>query len=117
MKPSSHIDSKAVSALRTIGEVAEQLNVPQHVLRFWEGKFNQIVPEKHRGRRYYRPQDISVLQQIKGLLYDDKYTIKGVQEFLNSQHTKQNIEKKEIQRVLKTLRTSRNLLKEVLNGA
>lgn len=84
--PSQHV-GKSASALRTIGEVAEQLDVPQHVLRFWEGKFSQISPKKHRGRRYYRPDDIAVLQQIKELLYNQGYTVKGVQNLLSNQDT------------------------------
>ncbi|NQU58176.1 MAG: MerR family transcriptional regulator [Rhodospirillales bacterium] len=73
--------TKSSSAFRTISEVAEQLDLPQHVLRFWETKFNTIKPMKRGGgRRYYRPQDIDVLRRIRGLLYDDGYTIKGVQK-------------------------------------
>lgn len=79
---------KSPSALRTIGEVTEQLGVPQHVLRFWESKFSQLSPEKHRGRRYYRQEDIATLEQIKRLLYSEGYTIKGVQNFLGSKSIK-----------------------------
>lgn len=69
---------KSPSALRTISEVADIIDVPQHVLRFWETKFSQITPLKRNGgRRFYRPQDIEVLQQIKHLLYKQGYTIKG----------------------------------------
>jgi DNA-binding transcriptional MerR regulator len=75
--------SKSASAFRTISEVATELNLPQHVLRFWETKFNQIHPLKRGGgRRYYRPEDIDLLRQIRGLLYDNGYTIKGVQKLL-----------------------------------
>lgn len=75
--------AKASSAFRTIGEVATQLNVPPHVLRFWESKFTQVRPHKRRGgHRYYRPQDIECLQEIKHLLYDRGLTIKGAQKFL-----------------------------------
>ena len=87
MSSVQHTD-KSPSALRTIGEVAEQLDVPQHVLRFWESKFQQIMPEKHRGRRYYRQDDVATLQQIKVLLYQEGYTIKGVQNFLNQKSSK-----------------------------
>lgn len=76
---------KAASAFRTIGEAAEELDVPQHVLRFWEKRFNQLEPVKRRGRRYYRPEDITLLQQIKALLYKEGYTIKGVQKYLLSE--------------------------------
>jgi len=73
--------AKSSSAFRTISEVAEELDLPQHVLRFWETKFNTIKPMKRGGgRRYYRPQDIDVLRRIRTLLYDDGYTIKGVQK-------------------------------------
>ncbi len=75
--------SKSASAFRTISEVAKELDLPQHVLRFWETKFNQIRPLKRGGgRRYYRPEDIKLLKQIRGLLYDNGYTIKGVQKLL-----------------------------------
>ena len=75
--------SKSAQAFRTISEVATELDLPQHVLRFWETKFNAIKPMKRGGgRRYYRPDDIVILQRIRGLLYDDGYTIKGVQKLL-----------------------------------
>jgi DNA-binding transcriptional MerR regulator len=74
---------KSAGAFRTISEVAGDLDVPQHVLRFWETKFSQVRPLKRGGgRRYYRPEDIALLRQIKSLLYDDGYTIKGVQKLL-----------------------------------
>ena len=76
---------KAQSAFRTISEVSEDLDIPQHVLRFWETKFSQVKPTKRAGgRRYYRPQDIELLRQIKRLLHDDGLTIKGVQKVLKS---------------------------------
>ncbi len=74
---------KAPEAFRTISEVAEELDVPKHVLRFWEGKFTQLKPMKRGGgRRYYRPEDVALLRGIRVLLYDDGYTIKGVQKIL-----------------------------------
>lgn len=74
---------KSEAAFRTISEVAEELDVPQHVLRFWETKFNQIRPMKRGGgRRYYRPEDVALLRRIRGLLYEDGFTIKGVQKLL-----------------------------------
>jgi DNA-binding transcriptional MerR regulator len=74
---------KSASAFRTISEVAEDLDVPSHVLRFWETKFNQIRPLKRGGgRRYYRPEDVELLRRIRQLLYRDGYTIKGVQRLL-----------------------------------
>ena len=74
---------KAPNAFRTISEVADELHIPQHVLRFWEGRFPQIKPLKRGGgRRYYRPDDILLLRRISGLLYIQGYTIKGVQRLL-----------------------------------
>ena len=74
---------KAPSAFRTISEVADDLHIPQHVLRFWETKFNQVKPLKRGGgRRYYRPDDITLLRRISHLLYTQGYTIKGVQRLL-----------------------------------
>jgi DNA-binding transcriptional MerR regulator len=74
---------KSAQAFRTISEVATELDVPQHVLRFWESKFSQVRPLKRGGgRRYYRPEDIDLLRRIRALLYDDGYTIKGVQRLL-----------------------------------
>ncbi len=74
---------KAPNAFRTISEVADDLHIPQHVLRFWETKFAQIKPLKRGGgRRYYRPDDIGLLKRISDLLYIQGYTIKGVQRLL-----------------------------------
>lgn len=74
---------KSAGAFRTISEVADELDLPQHVLRFWETKFPQIKPMKRGGgRRYYRPEDIVLLNRIRRWLYDDGYTIKGVQKLL-----------------------------------
>lgn len=74
---------KSDAAFRTISEVAAELNVPQHVLRFWETKFSQVRPLKRGGgRRYYRPEDVVLLKRIRGLLYTDGMTIKGVQKLL-----------------------------------
>ena len=78
-------EGKSEQAFRTISEVAEELDLPQHVLRFWETKFHQISPMKRGGgRRYYRPEDVVLLGRIKGLLHHDGYTIKGVQKLLNA---------------------------------
>src|SRR6185369_17338128 len=74
---------KAAGAFRTISEVATDLDVPQHVLRFWETRFAQIRPLKRAGgRRYYRPEDVELLRRIRQLLYNNGYTIKGVQRLL-----------------------------------
>ena len=75
---------KAPSALRTISEASDMLEVPQHVLRFWETKFHHIKPLKRNGgRRFYRPQDLEILQQIKHLLYSQGYTIKGAKKAID----------------------------------
>ena len=80
---------KAPDAFRTISEVAEDLNVPQHVLRFWESRFQQIRPMKRAGgRRYYRPDDVELLRGIRHLLYGEGYTIRGVQRILREQGQK-----------------------------
>src|SRR5690349_16705668 len=78
-----HRPKKAPTAFRTISEVADELHIPQHVLRFWETKFSQVKPLKRGGgRRYYRPDDIALLRRISDLLYIQGYTIKGVQRLL-----------------------------------
>jgi DNA-binding transcriptional MerR regulator len=78
--------SKTEDAFRTISEVAAELDVEKHVLRFWEGKFPQIRPMKRGGgRRYYRPEDLALLRGINRLLHDEGYTIKGVQKILREQ--------------------------------
>ncbi|MEZ5853984.1 MAG: MerR family transcriptional regulator [Hyphomicrobiaceae bacterium] len=78
--------TKAADAFRTISEVADDLGIQKHVLRFWEVKFNQIRPMKRGGgRRYYRPEDMELLRGIRQLLHKDGYTIKGVQKILREQ--------------------------------
>jgi DNA-binding transcriptional MerR regulator len=80
---------KAPDAFRTISEVADELDVPQHVLRFWESRFPQIRPMKRAGgRRYYRPDDVDLLRGIRHLLYGEGYTIRGVQRILREQGAK-----------------------------
>ncbi|MBB5754775.1 DNA-binding transcriptional MerR regulator [Prosthecomicrobium pneumaticum] len=84
--------SKGPDAFRTISEVAEELDLPQHVLRFWETRFSQIRPMKRGGgRRYYRPDDVELLKGIRHLLYGEGYTIKGVQRILKEQGARQVI--------------------------
>jgi len=74
---------KSPEAFRTISEVSSELDVPQHVLRFWESRFTQIKPVKRAGgRRYYRPEDVDLLRGIRTLLYSEGFTIKGVQKVL-----------------------------------
>ncbi|WP_315833277.1 MerR family transcriptional regulator [Bradyrhizobium prioriisuperbiae] len=80
---------KAPDAFRTISEVADELDIPQHVLRFWETRFTQIKPMKRSGgRRYYRPDDVDLLRGIRRLLYGEGYTIRGVQRILREQGIK-----------------------------
>jgi DNA-binding transcriptional MerR regulator len=77
---------KAPDAFRTISEVADEIDVPQHVLRFWESRFAQIRPMKRGGgRRYYRPDDIDLLRGVRHLLYGEGYTIRGVQRILRDE--------------------------------
>ena len=80
---------KSAAAFRTISEVAKELDLPQHVLRFWETKFQVIKPMKRGGgRRYYRPEDVDLLRRIRSLLYVEGYTIKGVQKLLRGNGSK-----------------------------
>src|SRR5579863_2743490 len=77
---------KSAEAFRTISEVAQELDLPQHVLRFWESRFAQIRPLKRGGgRRYYRPEDIDLLRGVRHLLYGEGYTIRGVQRILREE--------------------------------
>ncbi len=86
---SSSRTRKSEAAFRTISEVAAELNVPQHVLRFWESKFSQVRPLKRGGgRRYYRPEDVVLLKRIRNLLYNDGLTIKGVQKLFRDHGVK-----------------------------
>ncbi len=81
--PPPAVRGKSADAFRTISEVATELEVPQHVLRFWESKFPQVRPLKRAGgRRYYRPDDVALLRRIRQCLYEQGYTIKGVQKLL-----------------------------------
>ena len=80
------MDHKAPDAFRSISEVADELDLPQHVLRFWESRFRDIKPMKRGGgRRYYRPDDVDLLRGIRHLLYGEGYTIRGVQRILREQ--------------------------------
>jgi DNA-binding transcriptional MerR regulator len=83
-------DDKGPGAYRTISEVANELGVPQHVLRFWESRFAQLRPMKRGGgRRYYRPEDVDLLRKIRGWLYEEGLTVKGVQRRLRGRGAKQ----------------------------
>ena len=91
--------NKSKSAFRTIAEVASELGVATHVLRFWETKFNQIKPMKASGgRRYYRPDDVEILKLIKNLLYNNRYTIEGAQNLIKHRGLKDLLGSEEIQK-------------------
>ncbi len=81
--------NKSPTAFRTIAEVAQELDLPQHVLRFWETKFPQVKPLKRGGgRRYYRPEDLALLRRIRELLHEQGYTIRGAQKLLRQRSAK-----------------------------
>lgn len=82
--------TKSNKALKTIGEISQELDIQQHVIRFWETKFPQITPQKIKNRRYYNPENLEIIAQIKDLLYTKGYTIKGVQAYLKPQKTPSN---------------------------
>lgn len=91
--------NKSKSAFKTIAEVAEELGVATHVLRFWETKFSQIKPMKATGgRRYYRPDDVEVLKLIQTLLYQKRYTIEGAQQLIKEKGLKNLLGDEEIQK-------------------
>ena len=91
--------NKSKSAFKTIAEVAEELGVATHVLRFWETKFSQIKPMKTSGgRRYYRPDDVEIVKLIKNLLYNNRYTIEGAQQLIKTRGLKALLGDEEIQK-------------------
>lgn len=131
-------NGKSRSAYRTISEVSNEIDVPAHVLRFWETKFLQIKPLKRGGgRRYYRPEDVTLLKTIRQFLYSDGYTIKGVQRLLkdgliktasNQMDTERNLvpeapkiekgsfttrNKTEIKQIMEELKALKRLLSEL----
>lgn len=121
--PQNRQGEKSAAAFRTISEVSAELEVPQHVLRFWESKFSPVRPLKRGGgRRYYRPEDIDLLRRIRNLLYNDGYTIKGVQRLLREGHgkldqveprsTSVSIERAELESILSELTKLRDLLRK-----
>ena len=81
-RPVTRARRSAQRTLHTISDVSVELDVAQHVVRFWESKFPQVRPFKRGGRRYYRPEDLDLLRQIRSLLYEEGYTIKGAQKLL-----------------------------------
>ena len=98
---------KSPQAFRTISEVSSEIDIPAHVLRFWETKFPNINPLKRSGnRRYYRPEDVKLIIKIKTLLYDNGYTVKGVQKLLKENDNKNNekdIIKEKLSSILKDI--------------
>ena len=98
---------KSPQAFRTISEVSNEVNIPAHVLRFWETKFPNINPLKRSGnRRYYRPEDVKLIIKIKTLLYDNGYTVKGVQKLLkenDNKNNEKNIVKEKLSSILKDI--------------
>lgn len=91
--------NKSKSAFKTIAEVADELGVATHVLRFWETKFSQIKPMKATGgRRYYRPDDVEVIKLIKTLLYGNRFTIEGAQQYIKAKGLKNLLGSEEIQK-------------------
>ena len=98
MLANAAVRNKSPEAFRTISEVAIELDVPQHVLRFWESKFAQIKPLKRGGgRRYYRPEDVTLLGHIRDLLYRDGYTIRGVQKLLREPGARNRLDAGEVE--------------------
>ena len=110
---------KSIKKFKTIAQVAENLKLPQHVLRFWENRFKQLKPLKLSGnRRYYREIDIELIGYIKNLLYEDCISIKGVQKIFGNQSINQILKSKNpILRKKNVLSDNKNLKKENLNNA
>ena len=105
---------KSPQAFRTISEVSSEVNIPAHVLRFWETKFPNINPLKRSGnRRYYRPEDVKLIIKIKTLLYDNKYTVKGVQKLLKENNNKNNEKNKIKEKLSSILKDIDNIIKKL----
>jgi len=105
---------KSPQAFRTISEVSNEVNIPAHVLRFWETKFPNINPLKRSGnRRYYRPEDIKLIIKIKTLLYDNGYTVKGVQKLLKENDNKNNENNNIKEKLLSILKDIDNIIKKL----
>ena len=105
---------KSPQAFRTISEVSNEVNIPAHVLRFWETKFPNINPLKRSGnRRYYRPEDVKLIIKIKTLLYDNGYTVKGVQKILKENDNKNNEKNNIKEKLLSILKDIDNIIKKL----
>ena len=115
---------KEDQALKTIGEVSENLGLPQHVIRFWEKKFSHIKPiKKEKGRRYYSINQINILKEIKFLLYEKQYSIKGAQKLILEEQKRkrtnnQNFDKLEYDDLISDIKEIRNEIEKIMiNGA
>ena len=105
---------KSPQAFRTISEVSNEVNIPAHVLRFWETKFPNINPLKRSGnRRYYRPEDVKLIIRIKTLLYDNGYTVKGVQKLLKENDNKNNEKNNNKEKLSSILKDIDNIIKKL----
>ena len=105
---------KSPQAFRTISEVSNEVNIPAHVLRFWETKFPNINPLKRSGnRRYYRPEDVKLIIKIKTLLYDNGYTVKGVQKLLKENDNKNNENNNIKEKLSSILKDIDNIIKKL----
>ena len=105
---------KSPQAFRTISEVSNEVNIPAHVLRFWETKFPNINPLKRSGnRRYYRPEDVKLIIKIKTLLYDNGYTVKGVQKLLKENDNKNNEKNNVKEKLSSILKDIDNIIKKL----
>jgi DNA-binding transcriptional MerR regulator len=105
---------KSPQAFRTISEVSNEVNIPAHVLRFWETKFPNINPLKRSGnRRYYRPEDVKLIIRIKTLLYDNGYTVKGVQKLLKENDNKNNEKNNIKEKLISILNDIDNIIKKL----
>ena len=105
------MSDKADGAFRTISEVSEMLEVPAHVLRFWETKFSSLRPLKRSGgRRYYRPDDVQLLQRIRDLLYTEGFTIKGAQKHLSAPAAAKTVESNDLATAMSLLGDARRSL-------
>ena len=105
---------KSPQAFRTISEVSNEVNIPAHVLRFWETKFPNINPLKRSGnRRYYRPEDVKLIIRIKTLLYDNGYTVKGVQKLLKENENKNNEKNNITEKLSSILKDIDNIIKKL----
>jgi DNA-binding transcriptional MerR regulator len=121
--------AKSDSAFRTIGELSDDLGVPQHILRYWETRFPQLRPLQRAGnRRYYRPDDVALVKRIHGLLNRDGYTVKGVQKLLSGKgagdpassepppHAAEAASHQDVSGLASTLKTVRDRLKQALTA-